>query len=102
MAALLREAGLAVLKKLPRPRSLHGGVDDGDDVLVQSMPIGKLQIEAEHFETALSQVKPSVSRFDRDRYRRMEARINSGQGGNGDGHGESHGESNHSQGGALS
>lgn len=84
IAALLREAGLAVLRALPRPSALDRHtkapkletVGDGSASAIAAAQAGKgggvrMEIGAEHFESALCKVRPSVSKADRDRYARM-------------------------------
>lgn len=99
MTALLREAGLAVLRELPRvlttgssatstcsnittrsdkEEDVEGGVE-GENVKkdedVKIKPTGKLEMLPRHFEFALSKVRPSVSADDRKRYARMREKI---------------------------
>ena len=66
-AALLREAGLAVLKE---DISKETAVDATDAVETAA-----LQITARHFDYAFSHVVPSVSRKDQARYNRMRDRM---------------------------
>jgi ribosome biogenesis ATPase len=96
LAALLREAGLAVLRALPRPSALDrhtkapahvpaaaalvppsaaasgsgAGSDQALTVAVAGLRV-RMEIGPEHFEAALCKVRPSVSKADRDRYARM-------------------------------
>ena len=101
LAALLREAGLAVLRALPRPSALDrhsqrqqaaavtaapgagtaaaaavpaaAGAAAGAEGVAPPLPEARasLEIGPEHFEEALARVRPSVSRADRVRYERM-------------------------------
>jgi ribosome biogenesis ATPase len=91
-AALLREAGLAVLRdgvlRRTDPNSGHGEEDESRVVTEAEPP---LQITAHHFRYAFEHVLPSVStkdqaRYDklRDRMARARTRPTSAGGGNGD------------------
>jgi len=86
MAALVREAGLAVLRSLPRPAALAAALGrtaaEAAEALSKeagSAAAGEagellpklLAIGPEHFEAALSRVKPSVTAKDRARYLAM-------------------------------
>lgn len=66
-AALLREAGLAVLKEdMEKPKG-----DDNND----ATPSNSLCIQARHFDYAFKHVLPSVSRKDQARYDRIRQRM---------------------------
>jgi ribosome biogenesis ATPase len=67
LAALVREAGLAVVKEWKVSGNEAGDVDD-------IIP----KIFARHFETALSKVQPSVSAQDRERYQKVHELIRAG------------------------
>jgi len=82
IAALLREAGLAVLRALPRPSALDRHTKAPKlETTAGASPVAataagkggsvRMEIGAEHFESALCKVRPSVSKADRDRYARM-------------------------------
>ena len=66
LAALVREAGLAVLRELPRPSLSNLNAD-----ATTASPQIAMQIDSRHFEAALQKVKPSVSLKDRERYERL-------------------------------
>jgi len=69
-AALLREAGLAVLRDgiLGKPTPQVGGVEEGKE----SPP---LQITSSHFQYAFDHVLPSVSKKDQARYDKLRDRM---------------------------
>ncbi|KAL3922776.1 MAG: hypothetical protein SGILL_002022, partial [Bacillariaceae sp.] len=66
-AALLREAGLAVLKE-----DICGGKDSSETTVAN---LTTLRITPRHFDYAFSHVVPSVSRKDQARYNRMRDRM---------------------------
>ena len=73
-AALLREAGLAVLRDgiLRRTRSQQQTEQDGEEDMKEKTP---LQITAHHFQYAFEHVLPSVSKKDQARYDRLRDRM---------------------------
>jgi ribosome biogenesis ATPase len=89
MTALLREAGLAVLRELPRVTTA-GSIGASSSSLAstssstnsssvaaaaaEKLPM-KLEMLPRHFEYALSKVKPSVNKADRERYAAMRDKI---------------------------
>lgn len=71
LSALVREAGLALLRELPRPSTLSESRQQG--ILGEASGPGgpDMEIATRHFEVALHKVKPSVCRDDRERYERL-------------------------------
>lgn len=76
-AALLREAGLAVLRDGVMSRTTNGNNDSGnnDGVVKGQDAEASLQITAQHFEYAFKHVMPSVSKKDQARYDRLRDRM---------------------------
>lgn len=68
-AALLREAGLAVLRDGMLSRNAN---DDNKDDVKEASP---LQITAHHFQYAFDHVLPSVSKKDQARYDKLRDRM---------------------------
>jgi ribosome biogenesis ATPase len=87
LAALVREAGLAMLRELPRPTALtfrnkrHRG-EEGNSGSIENNGGGThvMEIDTRHFETALEKVRPSVGLVDRERYLRMRDTLEDGGG----------------------
>ena len=85
LAALVREAGLAVMQEW-REKAVRtaqaAAVDAGKAYSPSSIvwPVGTPRIAARHFEVALSRVRPSVSEEDRQRYERVHLRLRDGIG----------------------
>lgn len=75
LSALVREAGLALLRELPRPSTLSKARQQG----ILEGPSGpgglNMEIDTRHFEVALHKVKPSVCREDQERYERLRERF---------------------------
>jgi ribosome biogenesis ATPase len=71
-AALLREAGLAVLRDGVLNRTKD---KDGNEVVDKKTEIKPLQITAYHFRYAFDHVLPSVSKKDQARYDRLRERM---------------------------
>jgi len=76
-AALLREAGLAVLRDGALKRSYRSaGIEHSStDIHFKETPISSLQIEKEHFNYAFDHVMPSVSKKDKQKYDKMRDRM---------------------------
>jgi ribosome biogenesis ATPase len=73
LAALVREAGMAVMRELRDSSSSSTTDGDGDSY-------AKTAISAKHFELALQRVRPSVTKQDRDRYGRVHDNLKGGMG----------------------
>jgi len=73
-AALLREAGLAVLRDLPRYIKPESSLPPPTiDALEESLP--SLQISIKHFDYAFAHVMPSVGKKDKANYEKIKERI---------------------------
>lgn len=98
LAALVREAGLAVLKEIVRSHERFAGaamesgavnrsqvlgescIDESNAQIPTPLEDGAHVITGRHFEAAFNSVKPSVSRKDRDRYHLISTYIKEGMG----------------------
>lgn len=100
LAALVREAGLAVLKEIVRSHERIAGAAMGSGAVDRSQVLGESNIDeshaqialplspedgvhvitGRHFEAAFNSVKPSVSRKDRERYHLISTYIKEGMG----------------------
>ena len=76
-AALLREAGLSVLRDdaLNRTNEPNVDVDGTTTEVVDDTALATLEITEKHFEYAFDHVMPSVSRKDQARYDRVRDRM---------------------------
>ena len=76
-AALLREAGLAVLRDgvLNRSSIKNDNVADTNEEKDESSKTPTLQITAHHFKYAFDHVLPSVSKKDQARYDKLRERM---------------------------
>jgi ribosome biogenesis ATPase len=74
-AALLREAGLAVLRDDSLSRNILSSKSNGTSEPVSADTYTSLEINAKHFDYAFDHVMPSVSKKDQSRYNRIRDRM---------------------------